>query len=215
MVKLGVLGLLTLICTLFFCRAAIVRSASGRVFSEVDNVPERKVALVLGCIPELSNGRTNAFFSYRIQAAADLFHAGKVRYLLVSGDNHRKGYDEPTAMKEALVAKGVPGDRVVCDYAGFRTLDSVVRAQKVFEQEGFVVVSQQFHNQRAIYIARCKGLDAVGYNARDVSRRWALKTRLREQLARVKTVLDMYVLRTRPKFLGQPVPIGPEENRAS
>ena len=189
-------------------RAMIIRGSTGHEYSAVDAVPKNKVGLVLGCVPRLSNGRANSFFTHRMTAALELYQAEKVEYLLVSGDNHHVLYDEPTAMKAALVAAGVPADRVVCDYAGFRTLDSVVRANKVFLEDSFTVVSQRFHNQRAIYIGRTYGLEVVGYNARDVRRRWSIKTRLREQLARVKTVLDIYVLHQKPKFLGDTIPIG-------
>jgi SanA protein len=128
------------------------------------------VALVLGCSPTVGGGYTNPFFATRIQAAAELFRLGKVDYLLVSGDNRRRDYDEPSAMKEALVAAGVPQNRIYCDYAGRRTLDSVVRAGDVFGQGNIIVVSQEFHNQRAIFIAQHRGIDAIGFNAPDVDR---------------------------------------------
>ena len=190
--------------------AAAVRSAArGRTYADAAIVPPRAVGVVLGCGPRLANGRQNLYFRYRIEAAVALFQAGKVEYLLVSGDNHRRGYDEPTEMKDSLVRAGVPADRIVCDYAGFRTLDSIVRAREVFGQTRVTVISQEFHNQRAIYLARHRGLDAIGFNARAVGGRSEWRTACREQLARVRTLLDVYVLRTKPRFLGPKVPIGP------
>ncbi|MDP6526228.1 MAG: ElyC/SanA/YdcF family protein [Kiritimatiellia bacterium] len=186
----------------------IRRSAKGRTYSDVSSVPYRRVGVVLGCSRHLSDGRANLFFSYRILAAAELFKAKKVDYLIASGDNHTVKYDEATAMKDALVAAGVPVDRIYCDFAGFRTLDSIVRAKEVFGQSSMTIVSQKFHNQRAIYIAGDKGIDAIGFNAREVSSYRSLRTKFREQLARVKAVLDVSLLRTQPKFLGPEIVIG-------
>jgi SanA protein len=188
--------------------AAMERTAGARVFDDAAAVPANRVGLLLGCSPRLADGRRNLYFDLRIRAAAELYRAGKVRYVLASGDNGTKGYDEPGEMKAALVAAGVPEDRIALDYAGFRTLDSVVRAKKVFGEERFTVISQRFHNERAVYLARENGIDAVGFNARDVGGAAGRFTRLREIGARVKAVLDVHVLRTRPRFLGEPVRIG-------
>lgn len=153
------------------------------------------------------SGRPNAYFYNRVDAAAALYHAGKVEYLVISGDNGRKGYNEPQDMKEALVGRGVPAEAIYLDYAGFRTYDSVVRMEKVFGQESFTVISQEFHNRRAVYIAQALGLDAVGYNAADVAAYGGMKTRLREKLARVRMFMDLWTGKN-PKFLGEPVEIG-------
>lgn len=186
-----------------------VRVASeGRVFTEPTEVPPRRVAIVLGCAERLANGRPNLYFTFRVHAAAELYHAGVVEYILVSGDNRRHDINDPEDMKRALAALGVPEDRVVCDYAGLRTLDTVVRARKVFQLEDAVVVSQDWHTRRAIYLAQGHGLDLVAFAARDVSTRSGVRTRLREQLAKVKAFLDLRVLRTAPRHLGEPVHIG-------
>lgn len=183
--------------------------SSDAMFPDLSRIPDKKVGLVLGCSPFLRSGRTNLFYQYRIEAAAQLYHAGKVSYLLVSGDNHTKGYDETSAMKESLIGKGVPETRVVCDYAGFSTLDSMVRAGKVFGLDGFTIITQRDHALRAVYIARHHGLDVVAYPAQDVGKQSGLRTKAREALARVKALLDLNLLNRQPEFLGDPIRIGP------
>lgn len=180
-------------------------AAQRRCFASASACPERPTALVLGCAPKLRDGRDNLFFQPRITAAAALYHQNRVEVLIVSGDNHHPEYDEPTAMKAALIDAGVPEDRIYCDYAGFRTLDSVQRAREVFGQKQITIVSQPFHNERALYLAQHFGMDAVAFNATDVPRRTAPRTWLRERLARVQAVLDTQLLGTRSKFLGDPV----------
>ena len=145
----------------------IEQQATHWLYDRVEDLPEADVALVLGCAKTLSNGRSNLYFQYRIDAAAEAFTKGKCRYLIVSGDNSIQSYNEPDLMKEALILRGVPEDRIVCDYAGLRTLDSVVRANKIFGQRALLVISQQFHNERAIYIARQSGIEMIGLNAED------------------------------------------------
>lgn len=181
--------------------------AAQHVYRELDQVPPRRVALVLGTAKYAPSGNANLFYARRIQAALDLYETGTVTRILVSGDNSREGYDEPTFMMEDLVALGVPEDHIERDFAGFRTLDSVMRAKKVFQLEGFVAVSQEFHCLRAVYLAREAGLDAVGYCAQDVGGATGLKIRLREIAARAQAVLDIRVLDTQPKFLGEAVEI--------
>jgi SanA protein len=187
---------------------AIYGASHGRVFdsSSLDKVPHSRAAVVLGCRKVLPSGFKNLYFTRRIVAAAKLYKAGKVDCLIVSGDNHIKDYDEASDMKDALVEAGVPADRIVCDYAGFRTLDSVVRAKKVFGLDSFVVVSQEDHVRRAVFTARGFGCDAYGYAAQNVNGRHSIRTRIREQFAKVAAVLDV-ILRRGPKFLGPREPL--------
>jgi SanA protein len=203
LIPLVVLGLLG---AAWAAHAWVGAEAGPFCVEDVPAVPARKAALVLGCAPTVQ-GRPNRFFTGRIEAAARLHQAGKVKALIVSGDNSTTQYDEPTAMKQALMKAGVPESAIHLDYAGFRTLDSVVRAREVFGQEAFVVVSQRFHNERAVFLARRLGMEATGFNAADVPGRRGLRTRLREYLARVQAVLDVTVLGTQPKFLGPKVEV--------
>ena len=132
----------------------------------------------------------------------------KIRFILVSGDNSRKDYDEPSDMRDALKEEGVPDEVIYSDYAGFSTLDSVVRAKRVFGQSQLLVISQDFHVRRAVYIGSNHGMDIIGVCAKDVDRRIGAKARFREYFARVKAVLDVGVFHRSPRFLGEPVPVG-------
>ena len=186
----------------------INRASDGRVFndSSLDKVPHSRAAVVLGCRKVFPSGFKNLYFTRRIAAAATLYKAGKVDCLIVSGDNHIKAYDEASDMKDSLIDAGVPADRIVCDYAGFRTLDSVVRAKKVFGLDSFIVVSQEDHVRRAVFTALGFGCDAYGYAAQKVNGRFSIRTRIREQFAKVVAVIDV-ILRRKPKFLGPREPL--------
>ena len=193
---------------MFWADHACKQAADGRIFRSVDAVPEREVGLVLGTSKETRHGKANLHFNQRIEAAAALFRAGKVHHLLVSGDNHIAGYDEPTDMRNALIAAGVPAGAITCDYAGFRTLDSVVRAKEIFGLSQCTIISEEFHCPRALWIAQRHGLDAVAFAAPDVSLKgWSLRAEVREQFARSWCAVDLYVLHRGPKFLGQKEPI--------
>ncbi len=178
--------------------------ATGRVYDDLDALPHREVALVLGT-SKYSFGRLNSFYTGRIRAAAELYHAGKVDGILVSGDNGVAEYNEPAEMRADLIALGVPAEHITADYAGFRTLDSIYRAGDVFGLKGYTVVSQPFHIERALYLADQKGHDAIGYAARGPRGYWNQRIRAREVLARAKAVLDVEFLHLGPKFLGEPV----------
>lgn len=183
----------------------IIYDATAKLtWHDVNKIPPRNVGLVLGANPG------NRYFIRRINAAASLYHAGKVKWLLVSGDNSRKDYDEPSAMQQALIAKGVPAAAIFCDYAGFSTLDSVVRAQKVFGADYITIISQKFHTRRAIWIAKQYGIDAIGFNAPNLNNGHGRYTRWRENLARVSAIIDASILHRQPKYSGPQVSIGPD-----
>jgi SanA protein len=186
---------------------AAVHAGQGKLYDDVTKVPAGKVALVFGTDDRVKGGRENLYFRYRIDAAEALWKAGKIRLILVSGDNSEKYYNEPEKMKQALIKRGIPKDRIVCDYAGLRTLDSVVRAKEIFGLNDMVFVSQRFHNERAAYLAKANGITYCGFNARDVVTRGGLKTKLREVAARVNMWLDVRVLGTKPKHLGDKIPL--------
>jgi len=183
------------------------RVAAGRVYQSLASVPANDVGLVLGTGKFTASGRPNLHFTQRINAASELYRSGKVRHLLVSGDNHLATYDEPTDMLNALAAAGVPTNAITCDYAGFRTLDSVVRAHSVFGLKQFTIVTEAFHCPRALWIARAHGLDAVAFAAPDLSAGWSLRVKAREVLARVLCGLDLYVFQRGPRFAGPPEPL--------
>ncbi len=184
----------------------VVERCGERVSTDVDKIEAREVGLLLGTKPHGKYG-PNLYFRYRIEAAAELYHAGKIRRIIVSGDNSRKDYNEPEAMRRALEARGVKPEDIYEDYAGFRTLDSVIRADKVFGQKRFTVISQMFHCKRALYLAERNGIDAIGFAAQDVRiPRFRLKNHLRETLSRSAAVLDILLGRG-PHFLGDPIRI--------
>jgi SanA protein len=188
-----------------YANLAPVWLARGRVFAEVSEVPETRVGLVFGTADRVVGGRENLYFRYRIEAASRLWETGKIKTLIVSGDNRRRSYNEPEKMRQALIQRGIPAKRIVCDYAGFRTLDSVVRAKEIFGVDSVVFISQRFQNERAIYLARANGIEAWGFDAQDVASHGGLKTKIREVGARVKMWLDVHILQTGPKFLGEKI----------
>ncbi len=190
----------------FTANHLIEKNAENKTFSNSSKIKKNKVGLVLGTSRKLQNGRTNLYFKYRIEAAVELYKSGKIDFILVSGDNGNKSYDEPTDFKNELIKKGIPSGRIFLDYAGFRTLDSVIRAKEIFGQVSITVISQKFHNERAIYLAEKNGISAIGFNARDVSGRYGLKTQIREYFARTKAFLDV-ILGVEPKFLGKKIEI--------
>lgn len=199
-------ALLLPILMIVLANALINENAKGKTFSDPSQIPPHKVGLVLGTAKYLTDGQMNLYFKYRIQAAVQLFKAGKVEFILVSGDNSSRYYDEPNTFRNELIKKGIPANKIYRDYAGFRTLDSVVRAKEIFSQEEFIIISQEFHNARAIYLAEAHGLKAIGYNAKDVPAEHGVKTEIREYLARVKVFFDL-LFGIEPKFLGEKVEI--------
>lgn len=201
-VTVGLFLLVGIILFALFCDRHVASGQKDRIFSSIDSVPYRPVALVLGTTYRVQ-GRPNPFYDNRLKAVAELYRQNKISHILVSGDNATLSYNEPITMHNDLVDMGIPSEAITMDYAGFRTLDSVVRAQKVFGLEHFVVVSQRFHSLRALFLARENGIDAVAFEAPGVGGYGGLRTRGREVLARTKAVLDVYVLGTQPKFLGE------------
>ena len=193
--------LLMAISAVFICSKIISDASQSSTYSEVQAIPFNKVGLLLGTGKFLKGQRLNPYYTYRLQAAIELIRGGKIRYLVISGDNSREDYDEPSQMRSDLISAGIDSNIIYLDYAGFRTFDSMVRLREIFGQHSVTVISQAFHNERAIYIASKEEISAIGYNARDVSGSAGLRVQVREKLARVKVLLD-YLTGMKPKFLG-------------
>ena len=181
---------------------SVIKLSSDRCYSEISKTPKRDVALLLGTSPTLYAGRKNPYFYYRTRACIKLYHAGKIKHILISGDNGRKDYNEPEEMMKELIKGGIPKEKITLDFAGFRTLDSVIRAKEVFGVHSMLIISQKFHNQRAIFLSRMKGINVVGYNAQDVLMKYGYRVHIREYFARSKAVLDILTFK-KPKFLGK------------
>lgn len=200
---IGFVGCLTGGLIILLINRSVNNVSEGKIFRDVNKIPANDVAVVLGTSRWLQNGYENNYFTYRINAAAELYLNKKVKKILVSGDNGTTSYNEPYEMFDALVEKGVNPNDIVLDYAGFRTFDSMIRANKVFGLNNFIVVSQDWHCARAIYIAKANDITVTGYAAKDpyISN----KAQLREYPARVSAFLDCYILKTNPKYLGEPI----------
>jgi SanA protein len=198
------LGLILLgIAFVAYANITAVWASRGRIFSEAKDVPKTKVGLIFGTSEWVKGGGENLYFRYRIDAAVEVWNAGKLETLIVSGDNRELNYNEPQKMRQALIRRGIPGDRIVFDFAGLRTLDSVIRAKEIFGAEPVLFISQRFQNERAIYIANANGIQAYGFNAQDVNTQGGIKTKLREVAARVKMWFDVNLLNTRPEHMGK------------
>ena len=184
-----------------------IRTA-GKRYDNIKEIPYRRVGLVLGTSPRTIRGTTNYYFKYRIDACVKLYKAGKIKKILVSGDNLAKEYNEPRYMKNALMRQGIPESDIVLDYAGLRTLDSVIRSKEVFGLEDVTIISQGFHNARAVFIALHHGIDAIGFDAKEIkhTRTYLTYGIGREALARTKMFIDL-ILNKQPKFLGKKIKI--------
>jgi SanA protein len=184
----------------------ITSSTKEFIYEDISAIPANRVGVLLGTTAKLRSGRDNVYFTKRIAATAALYKAGKIQYIIVSGDNRKESYNEPEDMRRALMAAGVDSARIYLDFAGFRTFDSMVRAREIFGQDSFTVISQRFHNQRAVFLARRYGIGAIAYNAGDVNAYYGFKTMIREKFARVKVFADM-AMGTKPHFLGEKIEV--------
>lgn len=188
----------------YLCNRSVEKASRGKLYSDTQTIPFNKVGLLLGTSKYLSNGRINPYYRFRIDAAAELIEGGKIKYLIISGDNGRIDYNEPEQMRKDLMAAGIDSSIIYLDYAGFRTFDSMIRLKEIFSQTSVTIISQPFHNQRAIYIASKEGINAIGFNAKDLSGNLGFKVQAREKLARVKMFLDFW-LGNKPKYLGKKI----------
>lgn len=203
--RLLALFLLLILMTILGVYLWIEHTSRPYLYDDINRVPSCEIALVLGTAKYLTDGRHNAFYDARIEAAAQLYHAGKARYFIVSGANPSRYYNEPEQMRFDLLAAGIPPAHIQADYAGFRTLDSILRMKKVFQNQRYLIISQPFHNARAVFIARWHHHDAIAFNARDpVAFQNSMKTRIRELFARIKAVLDL-LIHKQAKFYGDTI----------
>lgn len=192
---------------LFATNQIITTSTQKHLYDSFEQLPDNRVGIVLGTSPRIRDGRPNPYFNNRMEAAASLFHHNKVQYLIVSGDNRTRYYNEPEYMQQALVELGVPASSIFQDHAGIRTYESIVRARNVFGQTDITIISQRFHNQRAVYIAKQKGMNAVAFNAADVNREMNDRTRIREWFAKSRVFYDLFI-RGETDYSNESVSIG-------
>ena len=192
------IGVFAAVCLalMLICNQIVVNNAEWKVFSDINSIKYNKVGLLLGTTPQARFDRiTNYFFIYRIDAAEQLYKAGKIEKILISGDeNSLDGVNETECMRDSLVARGVPASAIILDGKGFRTIYSIINANKVYGLKSFTIISQKFHNERAIYLAEHLGLDVENiqaYNAKDPESRRAYLTTIREYFARVKMFMDL------------------------
>jgi SanA protein len=202
-----VYSLLLVLTFIIFTNVWVIRSTAPRIYEDVNDLPADRMGLVLGTSHKLMDGSPNPFFEQRITAAAELYNLQKIRHIIVSGDNRTKYYNEPHEMQKALIIKGVPRKAITLDYAGLRTLDSVVRSKEIFEQDQITIITQPFHAYRALFISESYGLDAVAYLIEEPAITFSIRVRLREYIARTLAVMDLYILKTGPKHLGEKEPI--------
>ncbi len=192
--------------SILWANSTINKQTENKIYTETDSIPENNVGLLLGTSKFLRNGNSNQYFENRISATVQLYKTGKIKNIVISGDNSRKDYNEPEDMKNELIKRGIPENRIYLDFAGFRTYDSVFRMKEIYGQNSFTIISQEFHNQRAVYIANSLNLNAIGFNAKDVNAYNGFKTKIREKFARVKVFIDLFFDK-KPKFLGEKIEI--------
>jgi len=207
--------LILLVIFVFGADLYIQNIAKKSIYTDINNTPKCNVALLLGTAKYVKKGKINYFYKYRIDAVVELFKTGKIKAVLVSGDNATKYYNEPKRMYKDLIKRGIPKDKIYLDFAGFRTLDSIKRAQKIFGLKRYIIISQKFHLERALFLAYANGSNAIGFEAKSLKNTAAsFKMQLREYFARVKAFLDVYILHTTPKFFGkfEKIPIRENQN---
>lgn len=197
----------TIILLLLVANLWVVNSTSDKVYPDAQTLPANDVAVVMGTASKLTSGQPNPFFGYRIKMAAELYRSGKVKYFIVSGDNRTRYYNEPIEMKKALVKSGVPDSVITLDYAGLRTLDTIVRCKEIFGQDTITIITQPFHCYRALFISNYYDMNAVAVMAEDPDQKSGVKVYVREYFARAKAILDLYVFKAEPRHMGNKEPL--------
>jgi SanA protein len=186
--------ILAVLVPIIFSNLLVLFCYNEYIYSSIDSIPEKKVGLLLGTNKYLKSGEINPYYRYRIDAAAQLIRKGKIKYIIVSGDSRLPGCNEPIQMRDDLILMGIEKSKIYLDSAGYRTLDSIMRAKKVFACNDYTIISQAFHNHRAIFIARQRNISAIAFNAKDVEMPNGLKGQVREIFARVKLIIDLFII---------------------
>lgn len=203
----ALLALLFMLAALLTYANYVINQQQVYTYSHLDKIPANKVGVVLGTSKYVVGGGLNQYFINRIEATADLYFSGKIQQIIVSGDNATLSYNEPREMRRELIKRGIPARDIYSDYAGFRTLDSILRANGVFGQRSFTVISQKFQNERAIYLGRNYRIDVIGFNAKNVDDDLNIKVEVRELFARLWCLLDVHLFNSQPRYMGQPVAV--------
>lgn len=198
-IKIGIAFIFAGSVVVLICNWWVVYNTRNQIYFNIRELPANDIGLVLGTSKFVRTGKENLFFRYRMEATARLWKEGKVKYLILSGNNDSEYYNEPVDMQRALVKLGVPASVMTLDYAGYRTFDSVVRCKDVFNQDKITIISQNFHNARALYIGNHEGMEAIAFAAQDVPDGYSFRTLIREYLARPYALLDVYVIRPQPE----------------
>jgi SanA protein len=204
------LKIIFLLCAIFILgiisiNLLIVFKSKEFIFNKVDEVPKCYTAIVLGALVSKS-GDLSDILQDRLDMAIELYKKDKIKRFLLSGDHGRKNYDEVNSMKNYLIQKGIKTEDIFLDHAGFDTYNTMTRAREIFEVTDVVIVSQEFHLSRAIYIARKKGLTAYGIVADRRNYISIARLQFREYLANVKAFFEV-LINKQPKFLGNKIPI--------
>lgn len=197
--------LLVFITALLLLDLFISQKTKSSIYYSYEDLPYTPIGVVLGTAKYIKTGGINEFYKNRIEGAIDLYWLGKVDYLLLSGDNNKMSYNEPITMRRDLLKAAIPDSAIVLDYAGFRTLDSIIRANKVFDADNFTIITQEFHCERALFIAQYQGIKAQCFAVPSPTK--MKMVRIREFFARISAVIDLYFLHKEPKFLGPMIPI--------
>ena len=201
--KIVVIAIAAVMLFILFSNIWVIESTRSQIYKS-ENAQFNEVALVLGTSKRTSSGGENRFFAERMNTAAQLHQNNRIKHLIVSGDNGSKYYNEPRDMLVALGNLNIPDSVVTLDFAGFRTLDSVVRSKEVFGQHSVTIITQEFHCYRSLFIANFIGMKAVAVSADDGGP-IGISLAIREMIARTVAVLDLYVFQRKPKFLGEQV----------